>query len=194
VTYLLHPDGGDLSFIFYHGGTATPTHCTNGTAIGALDGTGTVCGVTAAGIVGNTDFDFTAATGFRNTFNRSAFYGSYPIGKFLPMAGFQYGSDATPVTPATFPTTPTITTFTSKGAYVDGTFPINENATVGLRYDWLHPNIAKLNTQWAIMPYVNIPLNNGIQFIAEYQHRDFQLDATHHRQNDTFQVRFIFIQ
>ena len=39
------------------------------------------------------------------------------------------------------------------------------------------------------LPYINIPLNNGFQLIAEYQHRDFQIDATHNRQNDTFQVR-----
>jgi hypothetical protein len=30
--------------------------------------------------------------------------------------------------------------------------------------------------------------------IAEYQHRDFQLDSVNHRQNDTFQARLIFIQ
>jgi len=51
-----------------------------------------------------------------------------------------------------------------------------------------------LNTQWAITPYVNIPLQNGFQVIAEYQHRDFQLNATNHRQNDTFQARVIFIK
>src|SRR5216110_3305518 len=44
-------------------------------------------------------------------------------------------------------------------------------------------------TQWAITPYVSIPLQNGFQIIAEYQHRDFQLNATNHRQNDTFQAR-----
>jgi hypothetical protein len=43
-------------------------------------------------------------------------------------------------------------------------------------------------------PYVNIPFNNGFQIIAEYQHRNFELDALHDRQNDTFQVRVIFIQ
>jgi hypothetical protein len=56
------------------------------------------------------------------------------------------------------------------------------------------PNTGRPSTQWAVTPYVNIPLNNGFQLIAEYQHRDFQLDASHHRQNDTFQVRIIFIQ
>ena len=40
----------------------------------------------------------------------------------------------------------------------------------------------------------NVAFQDGFQIIAEYQHRDFQLDATHHRQNDTFQTRLIFIK
>ncbi len=135
-----------------------------------------------------------ARDAIRNSFNRSAFYGSYPIGKLLPAAGFQYGSDSIPVTASTFPTNPALTTFASQSAFADAAYTISENATVGLRYDWFHPNTAKLNTQRAITPYLNIPLNNGLQFIAEYQRRDFQLDATHNRHNDTFQVRFICIQ
>jgi hypothetical protein len=41
---------------------------------------------------------------------------------------------------------------------------------------------------------VNIPLQNGFQVIAEYQHRNFQLNSTNSRQNDTFQARMIFIK
>jgi outer membrane protein TolC len=65
-----------------------------------------------------------------------------------------------------------------------------------VRYDWYKPKYAAstFNTQWAITPYVNIPLQNGFQVIAEYQHRDFQLTASSHRQNDTFQARIIFIK
>jgi len=70
----------------------------------------------------------------------------------------------------------------------------HERLTAGVRYDRFDPNTARANTQWAVTPYVNIPLNNGFQLIAEYQRRNFQLDATHDRQNDTFQVRVIFIQ
>ncbi len=196
VTYLLHQDGGGVSLIYYHGNMATPTHCTNGTAIGRTDATtDEVCGVTAEGEVGNTDFDFTNATAFSNHFDRVAAYASYPLGDyFLPMVGFAYGRDDTPANPAAFPTVPDLQRFTSKGAFADGVFHLHRYFTTGVRYDWFHSNTAKLNTQWAITPYVNIPLYNGLQFIAEYQHRDFQLDATHNRQNDTFQVRVIFIQ
>ncbi len=194
ATYILHPDGGGISLLYYRGNIATPTSCRNSdstfTPIGStgIDG---VCGVTAAsptspfGTVGNTDFDFSGATAFRNNFDRFAAYASYPIGKhFLPQAGFDYGRD----------TNPNGTKFDSKGAFAEGTYTLNEYLAAGLRYDWYRPKYPAPNTQWAITPYVNIPLQNGLQFIAEYQHRDFQLNATHHRQNDTFQVRLIFIK
>ncbi len=196
ATYLLHPDGGAISLIYYHGNTATPTHCANGTAIGQTDAaSGEPCGVSAAGAVGDVDFDFTAATAFRNDFDRFAAYASYPVGRyFFPMVGFAFGRDHTPANATAFPTVPGLQTFNSRGAFGDAVFRIDKYLTAGVRYDWFHPNTAKLNTQWAVTPYVNIPLHNGFQIIAEYQHRDFQLDATHNRQNDTFQVRIIFIQ
>jgi hypothetical protein len=192
ATYILQSEGGGISVLYYHGNVATPTQCTDGTPIGATNAaTGVVCGVTAAspaapfGLVGDTDFDFSPATSFRNNFDRSAVYASYWLGRhFLPQAGFDYGRD----------TNPNGTKFDSKAAFAEGAYAFNEYVTAGLRYDWFRPRFPALNTQWAITPYVNVPLQNGIQFIAEYQHRDFQLNASNHRQNDTFQVRLIFIQ
>ena len=130
--------------------------------------------------------DFTdRSTQFRNNLDRAAAYLSYPVGKrFLPMGGFQYGSD----------TASNLTKFHSKGAFADGVFFVSEQVAAGVRYDWFHPNTARLNTQWAVTPYVNLAFQNGLQEIAEYQHRDFQLDAVNHRQNDTFQARLIFIK
>jgi hypothetical protein len=194
ATYLLHPDGGGVSLLYYHGNMATPTHCTDGTAIGQVNPTtGIVCGATAAsaiaphGTVGTTDFDFSANGAFRNNFDRYGAYASYPLGKrLLPMGGFDYGRD----------TNPNGTKFDSKGAFAEGAYTINQYVTAGLRYDWFKPKYATntFNTQWAITPYVNIPLQNGFQFIAEYQHRDFQINATNHRQNDALQIRFILIK
>jgi hypothetical protein len=192
ATYLLHPDGGAITLLYYRGNMATPTKCTDGTAIGQTDESGLVCGVTASsssspfGTEGNTDFDFSANTAFRNNFDRFAAYVSYPIGKrFLPMAGFNYGRD----------TNPNLTKFDSKGAFVEGAFTLSQYVTAGLRYDWFHPKYPTHNMQWAVTPYVSIPLQNGFQIIGEYQHRDFELSpGTFHRQNDTLQVRLIFIQ
>ncbi len=204
ATYILHPEGGGISLLYYRGNVATPTHCIDGTAIGQTSATtGEVCGVTGAsasaphGTVGNTDFDFSSATAYRNNFDRVALYASYPIGKrFLPQGGLQYGRDTIPVSPAAFPTNPALKKFDSKGAFVEGVFTFNQYLTAGVRYDWYKPKYASatFNTQWAITPYINIPLQNGFQIIAEYQHRDFQINASNSRQNDTFQARIIFIK
>ena len=137
------------------------------------------------------------ATGYRNNFDRVAIYGSYPIGKRLvPQGGAQYGRDTTPVDAVAFPTNLALKKFDSKGAFLEGSYVFGEYATGGVRYDWYKPKYAAntYNTQWAVTPYVNIPLQNGFQVIAEYQHRDFQLNATNHRQNDTIQARIIFIK
>jgi hypothetical protein len=193
--YFLHDDGGVAAVMYYHGTIATPTHCTDGTAIGTGSAAAeTLCGVAAAGDIGNTDFDFTDATAFENHFDRLALYGSYPLGKFFGQAGYHYGRDDIPASPAAFPTNSTINRFTSTGGFVEGAYTVHEYVTAGLRYDRFHPNTSRLNTQWSVTPYVNIPFQNGLQIIAEYQHRNFQLDATNNRQNDTFQVRVIFIQ
>lgn len=179
ATYILHKDGGGISLLYYRGNVSTPTSCTDGTLLGKNHPeTTTPCG--------GADTDFSnPSTLFRNNFDRMSAYASYPVGKhFLPMAGFDYGRD----------TNSNLTKFDSKGAFVDGVFFLNRYVTSGLRYDWYHPNMVKLNTQWAITPYVNIPLWNGAQVITEYSHRDFRLDATNHRQNDTLQIRIIFIK
>lgn len=191
VTYTLHEEGGGISLLYYHGNIATPTRCTDGTAIGQVNAAGEVCGVTGStaaapfGAAGNTDFDFTKATAFSNDFDRYGVYGAYPFGHFLPSVGYQYGKD----------TNPNGSTFNSTGAFVEGAYTINKFATAGARYDWFHPNTSVNNKQWAFTPFLNMPFQNGLQFIAEYQRRDFELPpGTFHRHNDTFQLRMIFIQ
>jgi len=132
ATYLLDPNGGGITLLYYRGNISTPTKCIDGTSLGKTNPTtGTVC--TGA------DADFTATGGaFRNNFDRVAAYASYPIGKrFLPLAGFQYGRD----------TLPTLAKFDSKGVFVDGVFFLHQYLTAGFRYDWFHPNTSKLNTQ-----------------------------------------------
>jgi hypothetical protein len=178
ATYILHPNGGGISFIYYHGNVSTPTSCDDGRKLGQKDPiTGAVCG--------GPEVDPTHVTEFRNNFDRTAVYLSYPLGKrFLPLGGFNYGSD----------TAANLTKFNSKAAFADGVFFVSEKVAAGVRYDYFHPNTVKLNTQWAVTTYVNIAFQNGLQVIADYQHRDFQLDAVNHRQNDTVQARLIFIK
>ncbi len=194
ATYILSDESGAVSAMYYHGAIATPTQCADGTPIGRTNVLGDACGVSAGGDVGMTDFDFTAATAFQNNFDRFAVYASYPVGKFFPQAGWQYGRDDTPVNALTFPANPELTKFKSTGAFLEGTYQASEYLAAGVRWDRWHPNTARANTQWAITPYVSIPFNNGFQVIAEYQRRNFELDSSHSRQNDTFQVRVIFIQ
>jgi hypothetical protein len=192
VTYTLHENGGGLSLLYYHGNIATPTACTDGTLIGKTDAAGEVCGVTGStatapfGEAGNTDFDFTNATAFRNNFDRVGLYAAYPIGKhLLPAVGYDYGRDHNPDG----------TTLNSNGAFVEGSYSFSKYATAGARYDWFHPNTSLSNKQWAFTPFLNVPLQNGFQVITEYQRRDFELPpGASHRHNDTFQLRMIYIQ
>lgn len=192
VMYRFDEEGGAISLLYYKGNIATPTKCTDGTAIGATNSSGVVCGVTASsaaapfGAAGNTDFDFSAGSAFRNDFDRTAVYASYPIGKkFLPSVGYQRGTDSKA----------NGSTITSTGMFVEGAYTFSKYVTAGGRYDTFRPNDAVNSRQWAFTPFVNIPLQNGLQIISEYQHRDFELaPGTYHRQNDSFQIRVIFIQ
>src|SRR6266542_2423918 len=137
LTYLLHEEGGGVSLLYYHGNIATPTKCTDGTAIGQVNGAGEVCGVTGStaaapfGEAGNTDFDFTDESAFRNDFDRVGVYASYPVAKRLfPSVGYQRGRD----------TKSNGGTFTSSGAFLEGAYAVTKYAIAGARYDWFHPN------------------------------------------------------
>jgi hypothetical protein len=123
---------------------------------------------------------------FRNEFDRAAFYASYPVVKRLHLlAGFQHGRDHLA----------TGGTFNSRGAFVEGDVPINEYATAGVRYDWFDPATNKTQNQMTgITGFLNVPLQNGFQFIAEYQHKDTKRGLLPEKKDDAFQVRFVFIK
>jgi hypothetical protein len=124
---------------------------------------------------------------FRNNFDRFAIYGSYPLLEHLhTFAAFQEGRDHTSAGPG----------FNSRGMFAEAAFPLNDYVTPGVRYDWFDPAVDKAkNEQWGITPYVNVPLQNGLQFIAEYRHRNFKRGVGQaDRNDDAFQIRFIFIK
>jgi hypothetical protein len=204
ATYILHPNGGGISLLYYRGNVSTPSVCINDSgSLTQVGATGTIAGTTQTCAGSLVDFS-RRATQYRNNFDRMAAYVSYPLGaRFLPMAGFDYGRDTIPSAFNLTGTGSAVTAlrkFDSKGVFVDGVFFLSQYLTAGLRYDRYHPNTSKLNTQWAVTPYVNIALQNGFQIIAEYQHRDFELPTTptvanvFHRQNDVVQARIIFIK
>jgi hypothetical protein len=144
-------------------------------------------GVSAYYYHGNLDLPIgTTSTFFQNTFDRFALYGSYPlIPKLLVLGGVQTGRDHTV----------TASTFDSRGAFVEADVPFHQFATAGARYDWFDPARNKAdNSLRGIFAFVNIPLQNGLQFIAEYQNKNTKQGTGPERTDNIFQIRFIFIQ
>ncbi len=123
---------------------------------------------------------------FQNSFDRFALYGGYPVlPKLHVLAAFQTGKDDV-VTGGRF---------TSRGAFAEADVPLREYATAGVRYDWFDPSTAKADNQVrGVFGFVNIPFQNGLQFIAEYQHKNTKRGINPDRSDNIFQVRFIFIQ
>ena len=123
---------------------------------------------------------------FRNNFDRVAAYGSYPVlTKLHLLAGFQHGRD----------TLVSGGHFDSRGVFAEANVPFHQYATAGLRYDWFDPAVDKAkNEVWAVTPFVNVPLQNGLQFIAEYQHKKTLRGINPAKIDDAFQIRFIFIK
>ncbi len=123
---------------------------------------------------------------FQNTFDRVALYGSYAsIPKVHLLAAFQTGRDDVL----------TGGRFTSRGAFGEVDTPLNQYATAGLRYDWFDPATVKSNNEVrGIFAFVNMPFQNGLQFIAEYQNKNTKRGLNPDRSDNIFQIRFIFIQ
>jgi hypothetical protein len=123
---------------------------------------------------------------FRNSFDRVAFYGSYPAVKYLyVLGGFQHGRDHMALG----------STFSSRGAFAEVNFPIHEYATAGFRYDWFDPATNKASNELqGFTTFVNMPLQNGLQFIAEFQHKNQNRGLLPDRIDNAFQIRFILIE
>jgi hypothetical protein len=123
---------------------------------------------------------------FRHNFDRVAVYASYPVARQLHLlGGFLHGRDDLAKGKGTF---------NSRGAFAEADFPFHEYATAGFRYDWFDPATGKdRNEVWAITPFINIPLQNGLQFISEYRHRETRRGQNPGRKDNAFQIRLIFI-
>lgn len=123
---------------------------------------------------------------FRNNFDRLAFYAAYPVIKQLHLlGGYQYGRDHTL----------TGSTFNSRGVFLEADVPFHKYGTGGFRYDWFDPATNKTqNKIWAATAFVNVPIQNGLQFIAEYQHKNTERGLLPDKVDNAFQIRFIFIK
>jgi hypothetical protein len=123
---------------------------------------------------------------FRNTFDRAAIYGSYPVKKHLQLlAGYQHGRDHTSSN----------TTFSSVGAFAEASVPIKRMTAAGIRYDWFDPARGKPNNEIeGVTTYVNAWFFSQLRIVAEYQHKTTKRDSVAEQTDDAFQVRVIYIK
>lgn len=163
---ILKPDGSGISAYLYSGAVDLPIPGTAATA-------------------------FAPGTSFSNRFYRAALYGSWMLmPKVGVQAGYQWGQDHYYNTI----TNSASGTFNSSGFFGEVFAPLTPNVTPGVRYDYFRPatDVAS-NARSAITLYANVPLNNGLQFIGEYQHATQQRASLSNVTDDKFQVRLIWI-
>jgi hypothetical protein len=129
-------------------------------------------------------------TGFmKNSYDRAAVYASYPVSKALFLGGYQQGSDNTFGANNTYgPDTK------SKGYFLEGDYIPASTLGFAARWDSFDPSDRVSNNNVnALTLGVNKPLENGLQWLAQYQHRKTEQVAKSDRTDNTFQIRFIWI-
>ncbi len=142
-------------------------------------------GISAEVYHGSVDLP-TATNIYQDNYNRFSLYASYPVVEnSLLLAGYGYGTDNTDVAVGG--------EFKSSGYFGEFDYGVNDNLWVGVRYDAADPSTdISDNGLTAITAFANIPLNNGIQFIAQYQNKTTQTPAGNITDN-VFQIRGILI-
>jgi hypothetical protein len=134
---------------------------------------------------------FTPANSFANRFYREAFYAAW---RFLPklevQGAFQIGQDH--FYDATAGNADD--TFTSQGAFGEVDVALNEHVTLGGRYDFFDPSTdVDNNGQMGATLFASLPMNDGLQGIAEYQHLQQQQSGNDDKKDDNVQLRLIWI-
>jgi hypothetical protein len=135
--------------------------------------------------------DFVPDSSFGNTFDRLAAYAGWRLTpKFEVQGAYQYGKDHLYDTV----TNSAEDTFKSQGWFGELDAPLSERVTLGARYDFFDPSQDKAdNTKRGITGFANIPMNDGLQWIAEYQHIQTERAGRDDLKDDNFQVRMIWI-
>lgn len=123
---------------------------------------------------------------FRNNFNRTALYGSYPVAKRLHLfAGAQRGRDRLIGGGR----------FSSGGAFAEAAVPFRDLSSVGVRYDWFDPARSRADNEVrGLTAYVNAWFYQQLRIVAEYQRRNTKRGSSPEQIDDAFQTRFIFIK
>ena len=115
---------------------------------------------------GAIDLPGATTTFFQDKFFRSAAYASYPVGKQVNLlGGYQQGDDKYTIGTAE-------KTSTSAGYFGEADVDLKHNYYVAGRYDFFDPSDkAEKDQARAFTVALNKPLNNGLQLIAEFQHK-----------------------
>lgn len=123
---------------------------------------------------------------FRNRFDRTEIYGSYPAARRLHLfAGYERGRDRTAAGGH----------FSSAGAFAEAGVPINALTAAGVRYDWFDPALRKAgNSLRGLTAYVNAWFYGQLRVAAEYQHRETRREPAPAQADNALQVRFIYIK
>lgn len=120
----------------------------------------------------------------KNYFQRFALYASYPVKRALLLAGFQQGTD--------YPTA--ANSFSSQGFFGEADYSLSELLWVGARFDSFDPSTDKSdNEQFAVTAFANYYLDDGLQFIGEYQNKSTKKGTVGTQKDNAFQIRMIFI-
>ncbi len=123
---------------------------------------------------------------FRNNFNRTALYGSYPVAKRLHLfTGAQLGRDRTVGRER----------FSSVGAFAEAFVPFRGLSSAGIRYDWFDPACNRSDNEvHGLTAYVNTWFYQQFRLVTEYQRRNTKRGSSPEQKDDAFQARFIFIK
>ncbi|MBI5463791.1 MAG: hypothetical protein HY966_02405 [Ignavibacteriales bacterium] len=138
-------------------------------------------GVTGYAYLGNVDLPV-AGSLVKNSFQRYALYGSYPVQKFLFLGGYQTGADNLG------------TSFNSNGYFGEVNYNLSEPMWVGVRYDGFDPSTSTgQNEVSALTAVANFYADSGLQFIGEFQNKATKKGTLGTQTDNSVQVRMIFI-
>ena len=122
----------------------------------------------------------------QNDFYRYAFYATIPIQTAQILGAYSGGRDTYKMGGD-----PSID---NAGFFVEVDNQFNENVGAGVRYDWFDPNDNTDNdAATAVSAFVNVPLNTGIQFLAEYKYAKTEKGTNPDLEDNSVNIRTIYI-